>query len=101
MSVAELLASNSNLELLPNNKILCKVTGHELPVKYETILSHISSKKYKKYLEWYNHDYSSYLPYIVENKKSKFKLFCTVTRQSLNKIPSEVEKHVKGKRFNK
>ena len=49
---------------------------------------------------WYDDEkFKKYEPYIVANKKNKKKLFCTLTRISLNKIPEEVEKHVAGKKF--
>lgn len=58
-------------------------------------------------------DYSHLLPYIVPHKKHDKLLFCTLTQRSmchvecmlltvhadLNKIPEEVEAHVKGKRY--
>lgn len=98
-SVAELMKQNSFLTLLPNNRIQCDVTGHELPLDVEQIKAHISASKFKKALEWYKYDYSPFLPYIVPHKSNNKKLFCTLTKQELNKIPKEVEKHVNGKRF--
>ncbi len=98
-SVAELLKENPNLVLQPNNKILCKVTKHELPTDAKIILQHLEGKKYKKAVEWYSHDYDQYFPDIVPHKVNDHKLFCTLTKQELNKIPVEVQKHVSGKRF--
>ncbi len=98
-SVAELLQLHPHLELQPNNRIKCKITNHEMPPLAKSIVEHLQGQKYKKALEWYSHDFSQYLPYIVPHKEESHKLFCTLTKQVLNKIPKEVEKHVSGKRF--
>lgn len=87
------------MKLLPSNRIKCDITGHELPLKPDAIQSHVKGKKFKKSLEWYNYDYSEFLPYIVPHKRDPKKLFCLLTRQELNKVPEEVKKHIQGKRF--
>ena len=100
LSLAELLKNNSAvLSLQPNNRIKCSATGHEMPPTADAVRLHLAGKKYKKACEWYNRDYSQYLPWIIEHRSDKTKLFCTVTRMTLNKIPAEIEKHVAGKRF--
>lgn len=101
MSVADLLNKNPHLELNAKNRIVCSLTGHEMPPEAKSILAHIEGKKYKKALEWYSHDYSKYEPYIVSHKSDDKKLFCLLTKQPLNKIPKEVENHFNGKRFQK
>jgi hypothetical protein len=98
-SLAHLLAEHSYLKLQANNKILCDVTGHEMSARADVVQSYINGKKFKKELEWYKHDYSQYLPYIVEDKENPKKLFCKLTKQTLNKIPEEVKKHMEGRRF--
>ncbi len=70
-----------------------------MPTNANAILSHINGKKFKKALEWYEHDFSKYEPYIVPHKHDPKKLYCTLTKQNLNKIPEEVSKHYEGKRF--
>ncbi len=67
--------------------------------QFAAIHSHVNGKKFKKAIEWYNHDYSQYMPFIVAHKSDNKKLFCTLTKQTLNKIPEEVQKHWEGKRF--
>ena len=100
VSLADLLATHAaHLELLPTNKIRCKVTQHELPPRADAVTQHLQGQKFKKALEWYTRDYSEYLPYIVPHRKDPRKLFCVLTKQPLNKIPAEVKKHVSGKRF--
>lgn len=98
-SVAQLLIDHPYLSLLPSNRIKCSVTGHELPLNPTAILAHVQGKKFRKSLDWYNFDYSAFLPHIVPHKHDDKKLFCIVTKQELNKIPSEVQKHINGQRF--
>jgi len=100
MSLAELLKVHSKvLTLQANNRIKCNATGHEMPPSAEAVRLHLAGKKFKKACEWYNRDYSQYLPWIIEHKSDRTKLFCTVTRMPLNKIPGEIDKHVLGKKF--
>eukprot|EP00981_Chlorochromonas_danica_P001184 scaffold262_cov164-Ochromonas_danica.AAC.8 len=98
-SLADVLQKHTFLKLLPSNRIKCEVTQHELPLDVKVIEAHVNGKKFKKALEWYNHDFSQYQPYIVPHKEDNKKLFCVLTKQTLNKIPAEVQKHVSGKRF--
>lgn len=98
-TLGELLQKNSYLVLQPNNKILCKVSGHEMPARADVVQSHIIGKKFKKILEWYQYDYSVFLPDIVEHKTNSKQLFCTITNQELNKVPEEIKNHIAGKRF--
>lgn len=98
-TLGQLLSEHKFLKLQPNNKILCDVTGHEMSARADVVQSYINGKSFKKQLEWYSHRYSDYLPYIVEDRRNKKQLFCKLTRQPLNKIPSEVRKHMEGKRF--
>lgn len=99
-SLALLLEENKEyLVLLPTNKIRCILSGHEMPPTAGIVSQYINSKSFKKTLEWYSFDYSKYLPHIVEDNQNSRKLYCKLTKQSLNKIPQQVDKHVNGKRF--
>mmetsp|Transcript_13339 Transcript_13339/g.20004 ORF Transcript_13339/g.20004 Transcript_13339/m.20004 type:complete len:150 (+) Transcript_13339:14-463(+) len=98
-TLSELLNQNPHLKLSENNKIVCHLTNHEMPARADVVFAYIRGSKYKKSLEWYSHNYSQYLPYIVENKKNSKQLYCTITQTTLNKIPEEVNKHVNGKKF--
>ncbi len=98
-TLGQLLGEHKYLKLLPSNKILCDVTGHEMSARADVVQAYISGKSFKKQLEWYKHDYSEFLPYIVEDKRNNKKLFCKLTREPLNRIPDEVRKHMQGKRF--
>jgi len=100
MSLAELLKVHAKVLILQaSNRIKCIATGHEMPPSADAVRLHLAGKKFKKACDWYSRDYSKYLPWIIEHKSDRTKLFCTVTRMPLNKIPGEIEKHVKGKKF--
>lgn len=99
MSVAELLQQYPQLSLQPNNKIRCSLTKHEMKPNAKEIQQYIQGEKFKKAMEWYTYDYTKFLPEIVPHKSNPHKLYCTITKQELNKIPKEVEKHIQGKRF--
>lgn len=98
-SLAQLLNDHSFLKLQTNNKILCKLTDHEMSARADVVQAYINGKKFKKESEWYRHDFSEFLPYIVEDKDNIRKLYCKITKQTLNKIPQQVRKHMQGKRF--
>ncbi len=99
-TLAVLLEENKSLlTLLPNNRVLCGVTGHEMPPRADVVNEYLNSKKLKKQLEWYAYDYSSYAPYIVEDAKNNKQLYCKVTQTFVNKIPDVVRKHVEGHRY--
>lgn len=99
-SLALLLEENKEyLVLLPTNKIKCKLSGHEMPPSSDMVLQYINSKSFKKSLEWYSFDFSKYLPHVVDDNQNSRKLYCKLTKQHLNKVPLQVEKHVNGKRF--
>jgi hypothetical protein len=98
-SVAQLLQSNPNLQLLSTNRIKCNLTNHEMPPDAKAIVTYLEGQKYKKALQWYSQDYSKYEPYIIQHKDDYNKLFCTITRTVLSKIPEKVEKHFNGKKF--
>ena len=72
---------------MPNNRIKCSFSGHEMPPQYTAVQQYLSSKQYVKARNWYSRDYSEYLPYIVPDKKDERKLYCKITKRSLNKIP--------------
>ena len=100
LSLADLLAKNSNVLLLTeNNRVRCLLTDHEMPPNASVVHAYLTGKKFKKAKEWYTYDYSEFLPHIVPDKRDARKLFCRLTRHSLNKIPDEVRKHVGGKKF--
>lgn len=97
-SLAEML-KNYPITLLPSNKIVCKVTGHEMPARPDVVHAYLTGKKFQKELSWYSYNFDEFLPFIVPHKENKKLLMCTLTNQPLNRIPEEVKKHMSGKKF--
>ena len=98
-SLASLLSANSHLSLTPQNKIKCSISGHEMPPRADIVRQYLSSNALKKSRELKSFDISAYLPHIVPAKDDPNKLFCKLTKQSLNRVPEKVLNHVNGKRF--
>ncbi|KAI9980232.1 hypothetical protein PInf_026582 [Phytophthora infestans] len=80
-------------------RVKCQLTQHEMLPRVDIIEQHLKSKKFVKARDWYCHDYSQYEPYIVLHRRLPKSLYCNVTGTILNRIPSEVEKHIQGKRY--
>jgi hypothetical protein len=98
-SLAGLLSKNSNLSLLPNNRIKCSITQHEMPARFDAVDQYLKGSQFRKAVEWYSFDFTKYAPEIVPHKDDNKFLFCTITKTKLNKIPKEIEKHIQGRRF--
>ncbi|CAM9417934.1 unnamed protein product, partial [Discosporangium mesarthrocarpum] len=94
-----LLRQHEFLNIGLNGKVHCSLTGHDIPARVDAIQQHLGSKKLKKHKEWYSTDFSKYLPYITAHKSDPKLLFCHLTKMELNRIPSQVEAHVNGKRY--
>jgi hypothetical protein len=77
----------------------CNFSGHECVPRKEVIEKYINGKAYKKSKEWYSHDFSKYEPFIIPSIKHPKRLYCTITKKDLNKIPFQVERHWNGKKF--
>jgi hypothetical protein len=83
-------------------KIHCTVTTIDLPVRLDAVEKHAASKLFKRESAgWYKDGpwMEQYLPWIVKNFKDERKMFCSLTKDTINKIPEEVARHVKGKKF--
>ncbi|KAG1687770.1 hypothetical protein DVH05_004639 [Phytophthora capsici] len=105
-AVQKFLKKNEFLEVVESGegenkrvRIKCQLTQHEMLPRVDLIEQHLKSKKFIKARDWYCHDYSQYEPYIVPHRRLSKSLYCNVTGTILNRIPSEVEKHVNGKRY--
>ncbi|KAE9023979.1 hypothetical protein PR003_g11594 [Phytophthora rubi] len=105
-AVQQLLSKHEFLELVESGegddkraRVKCSLTQHEMLPRMDVIETHLKSKKFVKARDWYCHDYAQYEPYIVPHRRLTKSLFCNVTGTILNRIPSEVEKHVQGKRY--
>ncbi|CAI5744157.1 unnamed protein product [Peronospora destructor] len=105
-AMQQLLSQHKFLEIIETGegknkrvRIKCQLTQHEMLLRTDLIATHLMSKKLLKARDWYCYDYSQYEPYIVPHRRLPKSLFCNVTNTILNRIPSEVEKHVQGKRY--
>ncbi|RHY24591.1 hypothetical protein DYB32_008785 [Aphanomyces invadans] len=93
------VSSVENKDGVKVNRIKCTATGHEMPPRADIVTAHLNSKRFKKATEWYSYDFAQFEPYIVAHRRKPKCLYCNVTGIVLNKIPAEVEKHMKGKKF--
>ena len=101
-AAAELVAAHADLEMTQTGKCRCKVTGHEMVPQRGVIEAHLAGKRYRKMKAQEaaaQYDFAQHEPHIVQNKRDPKKLFCHRTKLHLNRVPEEVEVHVKGRRF--
>jgi len=90
----------------PRNKVLCKLTKHQLPLNAEAIQTYIDGKKFQSYLKKVKQ------PSTVEKLDNKYselfrpskrfpttRLYCTLTRKEINKKPHEIERYITGYKF--
>ena len=96
---AALVSEHDCLSFTERGKVHCSVTGHDLPPKAALIRAHLAGSKFKKQKEWYQHDYSKYEPYVTAHIKDARKLYCTLTKHPLNKVPKQIDNHVNSKKF--
>ena len=100
MSLASLLQEQRDiLTLLPNNKVRCSVTGHEMKPDLKIITAHLNGKKFMKTKARKGDDLSKFAPYIIPDVENEKKMFCKLTGFSLNPRADEIERHMKGKKF--
>ena len=101
LSLADILERNSeHIELrMSDNRIICKLSGHEMAPRAEVVSAYLNGKKFRKLREWYSFDFTCFQPWIVDHKQSNKKLFCKLTKQTLNKIPDKIQQHMNGKKF--
>ena len=72
------------------------------PLSLLSMQAHLNGKKYRKMKAQETakqYDFAQHAPHIVQHKTDPRKLFCHRTKLHLNKVPAEVEVHVKGRRF--
>merc|ERR1712048_981644 len=107
-----------------NKKVKCLLTKHEIPCTIESIKQYTEGGKFKRLYKQlenqkgtknsqeskdikegtgkFNLKFDKYKEFFVESKKSSSRLFCTLTRKEVNKLPHELEsdclRPVAGKR---
>jgi hypothetical protein len=112
----------SEFEIMPDNKkVKCLLTKHEIPCTIESIKQYTEGGKFKRLYKQFenqkgttnsqnnenikegtgkvNLKYDKYKEFFVESKKSSSRMFCTLTKKEVNKLPHELEKYVQGYKF--
>lgn len=51
--IFKFIEEHPDFEFGQNGKVHCKITGHDLPLRYADLLNYLETKKYKKAKEWY------------------------------------------------
>eukprot|EP01114_Cavostelium_apophysatum_P006350 TRINITY_DN1761_c0_g1_i1.p1 TRINITY_DN1761_c0_g1~~TRINITY_DN1761_c0_g1_i1.p1 ORF type:complete len:409 (-),score=150.46 TRINITY_DN1761_c0_g1_i1:21-1202(-) len=98
-TVEDFLAEHDDFETTDNGRIRCTTTGHELLPDLGKLEQHIKGSTYMK-AQWYSHDFSQYEEqFIIPHNRHEKKMYCVLTSQELNKIPSQIENYIKGKKY--
>jgi len=91
--------------LAGRNKIVCKLTKHELPLNATALKTYINGKKFQSFFKKVKTPTviqkidNKYKEYFIPSKKSPSRLFCTLTRKEINKLPHEIERYITGYKF--
>lgn len=107
--VEELISKHPGIfEIMSDrNKVLCLLTKHELALSVKALESYINGKRFQLLLKKVKKPEvvlrieDKYKEYFVPSKKSSSRLFCTLTRKEINKLPHEIEKYITGYKFMK
>jgi len=97
-SLGMLLKKNDFLSLTPMNRIHCSITKHDIQPNADAVRAHLNSKAFRR-AKLYSGDFDQFLPYIVPHKYSDKKMYCTITKKTMNRILAQVERHVNGRKF--
>jgi len=84
-------------------KVICTLSGHEMPPRVDAVQSYLIGKKYiklKKNKE-FEDEFAKYKEHIMpsDNKRNKHQFFCKLTLRHMNSDPEHIKKHIHGKRF--
>eukprot|EP00736_Rhodelphis_marinus_P013560 Rmarinus@m.12619 len=97
-----LLAHDGQWERTEKGKILCTITGHEVAPSLPDLEAHWRGKAFKRGLarkENGEYDFEKHKPYIVPHRFEEGKLYCTLTKKTLNKDHKEVIAHCNGRHY--
>lgn len=92
----------SCLQLSPSGtKIICTLTGHELPLQFNAVHQYIKARKYTrlKAAAEAKDALRKYEPFIQQSRNFQDKLYCALTCQLLGKSLDAVRQHMRGKKF--
>lgn len=86
-------------------KVVCSLSGHEMPPKVDAVQSYLTGKRYAKLKKQkeFDDDFAKYKEHIIpsEHKRCKHQFFCKLTLRHMNPDPDHIKKHIHGKRFQK
>ena len=92
----------AELEQLPNGKIRCLLTHTDLPARLAPLQQYWTGPALARAKEAVSDaELAERYPRLQAHKSNKNKLFCTLTRLTLNRRRSHVEAHVRGKKYQK
>jgi len=93
--LTNILSENPELQCVSTTRVRCSLTGHEMPLNYDTVLRFVQGAKFQRVKrlhiqlqkhEQYFEDRGSYL-------------YCKLTKRLLTKEGDVIEKHINGRRF--
>ena len=100
MKILNLVESIDHLTLSKDGKrVRCSITGHEMTSDVDVVKSYLKSKKLHKMKEMSDYNFDKLAPYVIPHNRDESKMFCVLTKEKIDRIPSVLEKHVNGKRF--
>ncbi|XP_067662778.1 surfeit locus protein 2-like [Haliotis asinina] len=102
--IKELLEKYPVLEhVQDSNKIKCTLSGHEMPCKPDIVSGYVNGKKFIKLYKDKEYNYDRLKPHLVPSTKKhhEHQLFCLLTFTHINKTPTAVDRHLKGRKYGK
>ena len=94
--------SRDDLEFEANGtNVRCTVTNHSLPKDLEVICGHLGGRAYRIASDRLKTDFSKFGDAVCEHPTLPGKLFCPLTKATLNRREHEVRQHLSGKNYQK
>lgn len=70
-----------------------------MPSRPDAIRAYVEGRKFQKLKAAKDFDFERLQPYIIPSQKRRRQLFCTLTKRYINRKPTEVDLHLRGKRY--
>jgi hypothetical protein len=82
-------------------RVTCLVTGHEMPAaNLELIKRHFEGPRFNRLKQNFAVDFTQFeAQHIVPHLQDSNKLYCKVTKLTLNRLADEVRAHINGRRY--
>ena len=98
-AVQAFVSSHDDAQFIENGKVVCTLTCHEMAAQLPVLEAYWNGKKYRTAKSRSGYDFSQHEPYLVPHTKNKHLMYCTLTKQPVNRDPRAIEGHINGKRF--